>query len=227
MHFCLIFFKCAAVVPLHREALSQLKGKPSKAIMAQPLPGHLYHHLSVIGTGTADVTRQDPKGWITAVENSAHSQPLADLFWYLRRKAGAKLNGRKPNKGWGQAYWNWYRNQHSGLWVPCLLFSHGQCNEGSQSRPFHTTQNEPVEVFPVLAFVVPGAESWAYQCPALAMMHSTLWVSHHSRFSEIPANWLQLLDAATAAVVADAAAYVLPPQPPPLAQPAHDPWFGP
>ena len=69
------------------------------------------------------------------------------------------------------------------------------------------------------------------------------WMSHHSRFFEIPASWLQVIDAATAAVVAAAAyipppplpppsppapdAYVPPPPPPPPAPPVHDPWFGP
>ena len=97
--------------------------------------------------------------WGIAINNAAARHQPADLFYYLRQQAGVRLNGPKPSGGWGQAAHNWYTNQHVGRWVPCLLLSHGQCNQTSQSRPLHTVHNEPVEVFPVLAFVVRGLES--------------------------------------------------------------------
>ena len=191
-----------------------------------------------MGNWTLHCRAADPNGWCTAANNAAACDHLADLFYYLRQRAAVRLNGPKPSDGWGQAAYNWYRNQHVGRWVPCLLFSHGQCNQTSQSRPLHTVHDdEPMDVFPVLAFVVPGLDYWAYECPALAMMGSSLWKSHHSCFFEIPA------DAATAAGVAAAAyippqplpppsppapdAYVPPRLPPPPAPPVHDPWFGP
>ena len=154
--------------------------------MCQQLPIAWYGRLlSAIEEWTALASLRDRSAWEHMSRTAVAENRSFDLFDYLVTKAMERLQ-IKGRDGWGVPARVWWTYRNEGRWRRCLLFNHGTCNQQSQRRPMHSVHGEGVDVFPVVAFVVPGLELWVYYCPALAMGTSCLWLSHNSRFFEVP-----------------------------------------